>query len=326
MGANALVCEHPLGLGNPDGVLRVCNGIGGCLHADANDLGESYHACASAYPSVQFTCPASGVVSVMKGVGDTARAKNLAWDAPGGGVAGEVDGTFDVLAAVHPAVTGQAIPNVGLPCAAGEPVSEARDCGWTAAATYLGDPGQAVTLHAPAGATLGALVRVCDGRNACTWSSWRRLAHADPNAADLTFVVGASGSFTVAVSGTTTATRSAPPTPVPTDGAIRRADTYDIGHTPDVASSGDLQNGVLLHIAVPESVPDPGITHPRACDAASNWGSRQVGGDPDRRGTAGTPTWRSSRAATRRISSAITFSSPRTSTPRARSRAARAGI
>ncbi|WP_434344965.1 hypothetical protein ACN6A1_20960 [Myxococcus virescens] len=48
-------------------VLRVCEGIAGCDHLDARNLGEATGSCAGspAVPVVSFTCPAGGYYSVM---------------------------------------------------------------------------------------------------------------------------------------------------------------------------------------------------------------------------------------------------------------------
>ncbi|MFP2963134.1 hypothetical protein ACLEPN_36580 [Myxococcus sp. 1LA] len=52
---------------NGPAVLRVCEGIAGCDHFDASNLGEATGTCAGApvAPVVAFTCPAGGYYSVM---------------------------------------------------------------------------------------------------------------------------------------------------------------------------------------------------------------------------------------------------------------------
>jgi len=58
----------PLGTSNgADTVLRVCDGITGCRQSDGTYLGQANNTCGTLYPSVTFTCPASGFFTTMFG-------------------------------------------------------------------------------------------------------------------------------------------------------------------------------------------------------------------------------------------------------------------
>ena len=64
----ASCASSPLGTSNgADTVLRVCEGITGCRQLDANYLGQADNTCGTVFPSVTFTCPASGFFTSMVG-------------------------------------------------------------------------------------------------------------------------------------------------------------------------------------------------------------------------------------------------------------------
>ncbi len=317
----------PLGRGPDNNILRACLGSFAttgsptwCHAVDATVLGDpegslphgGFDHCGSQKPGLTFTCPApSGndlitVVSVLKRNGG-GTAFDDRWDAPGGGVGGEVGTKGAAIGESRPAFVsvldpcpiGNQTGSTGQPAIAGQ----AADCGWqiytvsttstTADSvpipqplTFLAAPGTGVSFDAGDGTVLTdteegfssqrVAVRICDGNRACLWHDPEMIGHfyADN---PTPFIAGLTGEFTVMVAWdnrTITDPLDVTLTPVMTaENKIRPSSTVDTGTTLDVASSGTLKNDFLLDLVVAGKVQDYSSAPLRACDSdTTNWG------------------------------------------------------
>jgi hypothetical protein len=304
-GSGLTDCGPVLGVDGGDNMLRICKvdpgtmEVRGCAPGDLAFVAQNDDACGSKAPSVGFTCPDSGisdggggtfgVFSVMKATRDSSLTRNRRFDLSGGGVKGWVGVSRNASAGNLPVTV---TPRVTDTCPPGTPDGEARDCGFLSVnlGSWECTPGQAVTFGSIDPATCNSpvyltntgfapvgdgIVRICDGRTACTWNSPRRIGHNDDAcpanpAPGVTFICGVSGVFTaMAASYTVGAT---PPNfgemgviRTPTNG-VKDPINIDIKQTIDVASTGAFENGVFFEEAV---APNRGL---RTCDWATNWG------------------------------------------------------
>jgi hypothetical protein len=206
-----------LGTASGDTVMRICAGTATCAHAQK--LAENNNCSSSSTASkVQFTCPSSGLYTVMVGPNYSAASVSFQVAASAGtfprvlhGAAlvgavfrdGEDDASSTIKVRVDKYVQPVTTHATLNRCSGLSPFLPSRDCNWGLEGVTTCTPGTLVRVGCHNDAGGSALVRTCNGSSPCTYAASRLSTTLDCRflGTPATFACPSSGLVTVMVSG-----------------------------------------------------------------------------------------------------------------------------